>query len=35
VNALRQPLEDAGRATIGADAKLVLALDLEEFRGLI
>src|SRR5262249_28462449 len=29
------PLDDAGRAAIGADAKLVLALDLEEFRGLI
>jgi hypothetical protein len=34
-NALRQALDDAGRATIGADTKLVLALDLEEFHGLI
>jgi hypothetical protein len=32
---LRQAFDHAGGATVGADAKLVFALDLEEFRGLI
>src|SRR5215469_8116858 len=34
-DALRLALDDAGRAAVGAGAKLALALNFEEFRGLI
>ena len=35
LDALRQAFDHAGCAAIGAHAKLIFALDLKEFRGLI